>query len=38
MTKAKLKQKMYDLMVNVTVSMFILLAFFMVASMLEQFL
>ena len=28
MTKAKLKQKLYDLMVNITVSMFIILAFF----------
>lgn len=38
MTIAKLKQKFYDLMVNITVSLFILLAFFMLASMLEQFL
>lgn len=38
MTMTKLKQKFYDLMVNITVSLFILLAFFMLASMLEQFL
>lgn len=38
MTITKLKQKFYDLMVNITVSLFVLLAFFMLASMLEQFL
>lgn len=38
MTMTKLKQKFYDLMINITVSLFVLLAFFMLASMLEQFL